>query len=250
MAKKVDLKAKAKRQKVIAGIGAVLLLGLLAIQVPRTMKMLNAQAPAPPPVEAAPATGAPTDPSVLPTPGMVGGSGGGTGGEPNATLVDSDPAPSASTGQLVVFGRFSSKDPFAQQIDERAPAPDGSGGGGGGSDGGTDGSGGSTPEPAGAGSPGSSPGPTPGEQTPAVPAGSALLALNGAEELVARGAEFPKDEPVFKLVSISRREVKIGVAGGAFASGSGTVTIAVGKTLTLVNTADGTRYEITLVAVG
>ena len=36
MAKKVDLKAKAKRQKIMAAGGAVLLLGILAIQVPRT----------------------------------------------------------------------------------------------------------------------------------------------------------------------------------------------------------------------
>ena len=39
--KKFDPKAKAKRQKMIAAVGGVLLLGLLAFQVPRTMKMLK-----------------------------------------------------------------------------------------------------------------------------------------------------------------------------------------------------------------
>jgi hypothetical protein len=48
MPKKVDLKAKEKKQKIIAGVGAVVLLGLLAFQAPRTMKMLN-QSSAPPP---------------------------------------------------------------------------------------------------------------------------------------------------------------------------------------------------------
>ena len=41
MAKKVDPKAKAKRQKINAGIGGVLLLAVLAFQVPRTLKMLH-----------------------------------------------------------------------------------------------------------------------------------------------------------------------------------------------------------------
>ena len=41
MAKKIDPKAKAKRQKIFAAIGGVILLGLLAFQVPRTMKMLH-----------------------------------------------------------------------------------------------------------------------------------------------------------------------------------------------------------------
>ncbi len=41
MAKSFDPKAKAKRQKIIAAAGGVLLLGLLAFQVPRTMKMLH-----------------------------------------------------------------------------------------------------------------------------------------------------------------------------------------------------------------
>ena len=41
-AKKVDpVKAKAKRQKIIAIVGAVILLGLLAFQVPRVMKQLR-----------------------------------------------------------------------------------------------------------------------------------------------------------------------------------------------------------------
>jgi hypothetical protein len=236
-------KAKAKRQKVMAAGGAVLLLGLLAVQVPRTMKMLNAQAPPPPPPAAAPTTGVPTDPSVLPTPGTVGG-----GAAPTAsgdgTLVDSDVAPAPDSGQLVAFGRFASKDPFVQQIDDRpnqgdgtaAPAPE-------------------SPGPAADGGGEAAPGaggvsPSPGGSSPAVPKGSAILVVNGVEEVVAKGSGFPKSEPVFTLVSLAGASVRIAVAGGAFASGSRTVELLRGKTLTLVNTADGTRFELKLVASG
>lgn len=234
MAKKVDLKAKAKRQKIMAAGGGVLLLAVLAIQVPRTMAMLNAK-PAPPPPAAVAAPGTvPSDPSVLPTPGAVGG-----GAAPTAsgdgTLVDSDPVPVAADGQLISFGRFTSKDPFAEQIDETS-----AGGGGG-----------STPAPSG-------PGATPeGGVVPAAPSGgspgvatSAVISVNGVQETVATGGEFPKDAPVFRLAKVVGGEVRVGIAGGALASGSPTVTLRKGKAVTLVNTADGTRYELELVSVG
>jgi len=236
MAKKVDLKAKAKRQKIMAAGGGVLLLAVLAIQVPRTMSMLNAKPAPPPPAAVAPGT-VPSDPSVLPTPGAVGG-----GAAPTAsgdgTLVDSDPVPVAADGQLISFGRFTSKDPFAEQIDETS-----AGGGGGG--------GGSTPAPSG---PGATPG---GGAVPAGPttgspgaASSAVISVNGVQETVATGGEFPKDAPVFRLAKVVGGEVRIGIAGGALASGSPTVTLRKGKAVTLVNTADGTRYELELVSVG
>src|SRR5918999_729954 len=124
MAKRVDPKAKAKRQKIFAAVGGVILLGVLAIQVPRTMKMLNQEAPAPPPA-AAPGTVPPSEP-----------------GSPS---------------------------------------------------------------------------------TPTAPAGAAVIAVNGAEETVQVGGEFPKDSPVFRLVKLTRTGAKIGIAGGALASGSPTV---------------------------
>ena len=236
MAKKVDLKAKAKRQKMIAAGGGVLLLAILAFQVPKTMKMMSAAPPPPAPVAVAAGTTVPSDPSVLPTPGTVGG-----GASPSAsgdgTLVDSDPKPVAATGQLISFGRFKSKDPFAEQIDETQV-----GGGGGGS----------TPTPS-----SSSPTPAGGAVVPVTPtagspgvAGSAVISVNGVQETVAAGGEFPKDSPVFRLVKVVGGEARIGIAGGALASGSPTVTLHTGKAVTLVNTADGTRYELKLISVG
>jgi hypothetical protein len=233
MAKKVDLKAKAKRQKIMAAGGAVLLLGILAIQVPRTMKMLNGQAPPPPPAAAAPGT-VPTDPSVLPTPGTVDG-GVAPAASGDGTLVDSDPAPTPASGQLINFGRFASKDPFIEQIDETSagggvstPAPSSSGGGGG-------------VVPA---------RPTVSSPRPEASTGTAVIAVNGVQETVSAGGEFPKDSPVFRLVKVVGGEARIGIAGGALASGSPTVTLRKGKAVTLVNTADGTRYELELVSVG
>jgi hypothetical protein len=141
----------------------------------------------------------------------------------------------AADGQLISFGRFSSKDPFVEQIDETQ-----AGGGGG-----------STPAPS---SPAVTPGggvvpvsPTAG--SPGV-AGSAVISVNGVQETVAAGGEFPKESPVFRLVKVVGGEARIGIAGGALASGSPTVTLRKGKAVTLVNTADGTRYELKLVSVG
>ena len=252
------LKAKQKRQKVIAIAGGVLLLALLAFQVPRTMKMMNAKAPATPPPAAAPVpTAVPSDPSVLPTPATAGGTAApaapaAAGGN---TLVDSDLAPSAAAGQLVVFGRFSSKDPFHQQIDtSAAAAPVGSPA--------TP----ATPVTPAKGSPeqpqpGSSGGvvsPTAGSPKPApsapsgpsAAAGTAVIAVNGAEETVEKGASFPKGSPMFTLVSVGEGRANVAVAGGAFASGARTIALTKGKTITLVNTADGTRYELKLLAAG
>ena len=41
MAKKIVSQAKAKRQKIYAGVGGVILLAVLAFQVPRTLKMMH-----------------------------------------------------------------------------------------------------------------------------------------------------------------------------------------------------------------
>lgn len=233
MAKKVDLKARAKRQKIIAAAGAVLLVGVLAIQVPRTLKLLNASAPPPP--AAAPTT-APGDPGVSTPGGAAGGTASPAAGA-GGTLVESDVQPVPEGGQLVTFGRFKSKDPFAQQIDPAAV--DSTAGEG-------------TRAPA---DPGEAAGegidPTPGSAAgPSVAAGSALIAVNGAEETVAVKADFPKDAPVFTLVSLGKNLAKIAIAGGALASGAPTLTLVKGTPVTLVNTADGVRYELLLVAVG
>jgi hypothetical protein len=63
------------------------------------------------------------------------------------------------------------------------------------------------------------------------------------------GAAFPKADPLFRLVAIEDGVVKIGIAGGSLQDGSETVSVEKGNTVTLMNTADGTRYVIKVVSI-
>jgi hypothetical protein len=262
--KKFDPKAKAKRQKMIAAVGGVLLLGLLAFQVPRTMKMLKQnQGTSSSSSSSAPSTT--TAPGATPlAPPALGGSStsGASVASATATSVDgvndpSNPLPPAA-GQLVSFSKFQSKDPFHQQITNcETGADSGSSGSG---------SGGSsacaavtkaaakaaakkTPE-SGAALSAKAATAKPAAATPATAkVTNATIAVNGIANQVSVGSSFPASSPVFTLVSLTQRVAKIGIAGGNYENGAATVTLAKGKTLTLMNTADGTRYVLRLVAV-
>jgi hypothetical protein len=63
-------------------------------------------------------------------------------------------------------------------------------------------------------------------------------------------ADFPVDSPFFNLVSLTATTANIGIAGGSLATGSKTVPLKKGKPLTLMNTADGTRYVLIFISVG
>lgn len=87
--------------------------------------------------------------------------------------------------------------------------------------------------------------------TPAAPAPaptSVAISTNGACEVVPVKGTFPGSEDIFRVVSIAKdgKSVKIGVVGGAYDSGQGTATLKQGEKLTLVNTAEGTRYVLLL----
>jgi hypothetical protein len=236
--KKHDPQAKAKRQKVIAAIGGVILLGLLAFQLPRT---LNATASASQPAPAA------TTPAVTPVAGASA-----TSGTAAATSVDglTDPgtAVTPQSGQLLAFSRFRSKDPFVQQLaldcatgqggdcssgTGTTRTGSGSGGSGGGATGATGASGAGVTQPP--------------VSPPAKPT-SALISVNGSSETVAVGAQFPASSPVFVLVSLKASSAKVAIAGGSL-QGGGTATLKKGRTLTLMNTADGARYVLRLISV-
>jgi hypothetical protein len=271
MAKRVDpLKAKEAKQKKIAIVGAVLLVAVLAVQGPKTLKMLKGPQPAaqaasvgsgpggpaaPAPAAGGPAAGAPAS--------GVPGTAGSEGETPAAAaapadlaaVADSDPAPEAEQGQLATFERFASKDPFAQQaqpVEDRAaaPAPPAA----------QPGSKTDEPKPvtvkpaagdaAGGGTDG---GFTTGGSTPVAPklAEATSIAVNGKAENVALDGVFPADTPTFVLVSVAKdgKSIRIGIAGGSYASGDETLELALGKKLTLQNTADGSRYELELLAI-
>jgi len=145
----------------------------------------------------------------------------------SGTLVDSDPSPQAGSGQLLSFDRFTSKDPFVQQATAMKAAAA------------------SAPKPA--------PPPPPPPPPPPASSGakytSAQISVNGEAEKVAVGATFPASDPVFRLVSLTKTTAKVAIAGGSLSTGNATVTLTKGKKVTLMNTADGTRYELVLKSV-
>jgi hypothetical protein len=194
MAAKFGPKAKAKRQRIILAVLGVVLVGVLAWQIPGLLAIMNKKPPAP----------ATTAAPVAPAPGTA-VPGTAVSAVPSGTLVDSDPAAQAGGGQLVSFDRFASKDPFQPQLGQRtarpaapAPAP-----------------GGKTRTPAtapgsGSGS-GSAPAPTP--PAPATAPTSARISVNGVAEQVDVGGTFPAEDPVFVLASVTKTTAKVGIFG-------------------------------------
>lgn len=203
-------KKEAQQKKILIAL-APLLLGLLAWQGPKTYKALtgSSAAPAPPPATStAPTTTGPSLTGTTTTPTSTGAGTSATG------LPDSDPLLAPGAGQLIVFSRFFSKDPFRAKPSSTSS---------------TDGTEGTT-----------------GNAT----ASSASLEVNGNAEEVDVGDKFPAGESTFRLVSAGGQSAEIGLASGSFANGQETIAVSVGETLVLVADPDGTRYAIKLLSVG
>jgi hypothetical protein len=255
--KKIDPKAKAKRQKIIAGVGGVLLLAILAIQVPRTMKLMNSSQDQS--ASSTPSTTTTSGTPPLAPPSLAGSSttssAGGSGAlasssEPTSADGVSDPSPlPPGAGQLISFSRFKSKDPFKQQIVTSCGADATSA-----SATGTSCAAGARNAPKKAAAKTATPGitlPAPRSAPARVQSAKptrAVISVNGLNSTVSVGAAFPSGAPVFTLVSLKRSWAKIGIAGGSYESGAATVTLTKGKAITLMNTADGTRYVLRLVS--
>ena len=80
-----------------------------------------------------------------------------------------------------------------------------------------------------------------------------MISVNGTLMSVTVGTDFPAagtdpniSQPLFRLVSVTAHTAKISIAGGSYANGASTVTLRENKPVTLMNTADGTRYRLTL----
>jgi hypothetical protein len=220
-----------KQKKLLIGLAPLLLL-MLAWQGPGILKQVSGggtatttSAAATTLVSTAPDPAA--DPNA-PAPTTAGGAPvvtpSGTG---DGTLPDTDESVTASEDQLIRFDRFLGKDPFEQQVKavESAPPPTDPGGTGGGT---------------------VTPVPTDPEEPSAYNA--ATLDVNGVVEQLTKGATFPESDPLFKLVSISENNVKIGLVSGSFSDGQETVKVKLGKTVTLVSQPDGVRYVIKLIS--
>jgi hypothetical protein len=229
MAKRPDpLKEKQRRQKILLAVLGVLLIGLLAFQVPRVMARMHSK---PPPsvnhhrldATAAPPAGTPTlaAPTLQGSATMTGSTGSGSLASGTVPLQE---------GQLASFSRFASKDPFAQQLSDAPAKPSSAAPKA------------SSSSPTGTGASGKRPGP-----------GSAVISVNGTLYDVTVGTDFPQASaanpdavPLFHLVALTAHSAKISIAGGSYSNGAATVTLTENKPLTLMNTADGTRYKLIL----
>lgn len=245
MAKKFDPKAKAKRDKIVAAVAGVVLLGVLAISVPMTMKMTKSQNASTPATSSKPVATTPAVPAAPSVPAAA-----------PADLVSATATAAPGLSQLASLDRFEGKDPFAQQISPTqgsgaAAVPVGSGSGparAGGSAGGA-----SLGPSAGSGAPASSQPSATTASSSALPPTSAVISVNGGPaQQISLDQDFPLTpfEPIFHLVSLTRKAARISIVGGSYASGAGTVTLRKGRPLTLMNTADGTRYVLRLLWIG
>jgi hypothetical protein len=219
--------AKDRRAKRLAIGGAVLLVAVLAFEVPKVLKGHGSSSSAPP---AATTTTTGSDASTTPTGTPVAAAA--VPPASSAKLTSSDLAPRRSKSELYSFSHFAGKDPFVQQVSasDITSSPSAVGGGGG----------------------SASKSAAPPVRTTAArmlaQTGLVTLQVNGKTQPVRVGGSFPSSNPLFKLVSVSHGMVRIGIASGSYQSGAQTVSLVSGRTLTLVDTADGIRYRIRLLS--
>ncbi len=274
--------AKQARQKKIVIVGTVLLVGLLIFQVPRTLKTYHKLSGKPPAASAAsasapgvvPATATPSPATTLPntdtvvvqpTAGQLASFGlfktkdpfvQQVGGSQSTSPTPTTPVPTATTPVAtpvppapvlttpavtlpsVTTPLTTPAPPVALPTtpapvtlpSTTSPAPP-------------------TPTPT-----HSTPAPTPTATTPTPPAprpqtpSAVAISTNGRCETVPIKGQFPGSEDIFKVVSIAANvaSIKIGIVGGSYESGSPAITLKRGTPLTLVNSADGLRYKLTL----
>lgn len=228
--------AKDRRAKRLAIGGVVVLAAVLAFEVPHVLKKSGGSASSAPP--AATATDASTGasaPSATASPGTAAAA---SVPVTSTKLPNSDMTPRRLKSQLYSFSRFAGKDPFVQQV-SASDITSGPTGASGASSSGAAASGVITA------------GPAPAQQTSArtlAQRGSVTIQVNGKVQTIRVGASFPSSNPLFKLVSVANGVARIGIAGGSYASGAQTVSLATGRSLTLVDTADGIRYKLELLS--
>jgi hypothetical protein len=234
--------AKDKKMKKVAIGLSVVLVAVLAYQVP---KLLHSSQTGSSPVATTTAAGATSAPTTgvpaTATPTTASGTAAAALTPASSKLPSSDTLPKVGKGQLFAFNHFASKDPFVQQVDPNAGQP---------------GSSSSSSSSSTSASASSAP-------TAAAPAakvtqqhstrvlavtGAARISVNGRIQVVRVGASFPSANPLFTLVSVKNGVARIGIASGSYSSGARTVSLGAGRTLTLVDTADGIRYQLQLLS--
>jgi hypothetical protein len=225
-----DRAARERKQKIFVAVGGVLLLLILAIQVPKLMGGGSPEVAGTPTTSTGVETTAGT-PTAAPAASAV------SQAVP-AVLVDTDRPFARTPGKLASLSAFKRKDPFVQQVKgaTTTSTPTTSTG-----DGGKTGK-----------SDGAAKTPSTGFTVGSPAAAVTVISVNGARQALVPGAAFPSANPIFVLVAeqVKSKTVTIGVAGGEYANGSRATKLKVGKPLVLVNTTTGERYKLVLVAVG
>ncbi len=218
--------AKDRRTKKIAVGGAVLLVAVLAFEVPKMLHSGGSSTSQAPP--ATTTTGSSSAPATTP----AGTAAAAVTPVASAKLTNSDLQPKVEKSQLYSFSHFAGKDPFVQQVGAASTGLP-------------------TPSTSSTSAPPPSAGTTAAVSHPQrlrtlAATGAARIAINGRVALVRVGASFPSANPLFTLVAISHGVARIGIASGSYSSGARTVSLAAGRTMTLVDTADGIRYRLRL----
>jgi hypothetical protein len=238
--------AKDKKMKKVAIGLSVVLVAVLAFQVPKLLHS-GSSAGSPPAVATTPdgtpltsttsSTATATPVSATTAPGTAAAALTTT----SSKLPNSDTLPKVGKGQLFAFSHFTAKDPFVQQVDPTAAQPGSS----------SSSSSSSSSASASSAPPATSQAAkvTPNRSTRVLAVtGAARISVNGRVQIVRVGASFPAANPLFKLVSVKNGVARIGIASGSYSSGAHTVSLGAGRTLTLVDTADGIRYQLRLLS--
>jgi hypothetical protein len=228
-----------KMKKVAVGL-AVVLAVVLAFEVP---KMLNhggsSSAPPAQAVATTPSTSAAAPTTAAPTTPPAGTAAAAVTPVTSSKLPNSDTLPRAGKAQLFAFSHFASKDPFVQQVNPAATSSTSSS---------SSNSGSSTKYKPPTAAIGTTAAVTHQTGRALAVAGAARISVNGRIQVVRVGTSFPSANPVFRLVSVKGGVARIGIASGSYSSGAQTVSLAAGRTLTLVDTADGIRYQLRFLA--
>jgi hypothetical protein len=239
--------AKDRRAKKMAIGGAVLLVAVLAFEIPHLTKSSGNSGSAAPAAATTSTTAGSTTPGATATP-VATASGTAAAGAPvsasaSTQLPNSDVAPTRSKSQLYSFNTFAGKDPFVQQVSTAQATSPASSGSSGSSAAGT-----SAPTSS---APAQTASTTSVQQTSArtlAAGGVATISVNGKTETVRVGKSFPSANPVFRLVSLAHGSANIGIANGSYTSGAQTIRLSNGRPVTLVDTADGVRYTVSLIS--
>ncbi len=245
--KRVDpIKQREKRAKIAAGIGCALFLVVAAIEVPSMLAVMNKK---PPPGANATDAGNRNADGSIPLPNVSVSSGLAGNGE----LANTDVPPTTDGSQLVVFSVFETKNPFTPQATTSTTPVTTTTQPTTASKGGADVPPTTTSTPT-ATTPSAVPStavpPAAGAPTTttAAPPPAVVISVNGIVTHVGVQGTFPSGAPVFRLVSYTTDSAQVAIVGGSYASGGATLTLQVGKPVTLENTTDQKTYKLELVA--